>query len=66
MNVYLKQFMDIGSFQSIQKGKQLLELIKQSPGSSKCTSIINKCYKLFKSNIPDAVLCSFQFFRELI
>ena len=66
LNLYLKQFMEISSFQTIQKGKQLIELIKQSPGSKQTTSVISKCFKLFRSNIPDAVLCSFQFFRELI
>ena len=59
----MKSFMDIEQFQFIQKGKALLDLVKQNPNSKQTRWVLNKTFKLFKSSIAEAVLCSFQFFR---
>lgn len=43
-----------------------MDLVKQSPNSKQSLWVVNKLFKLFKSTLPEAVLCSFQFLRELI
>lgn len=64
LNNYLKHFLEITDFKSIDNGRSLLEIIKNHGENGRVKTAIRKVVGLFCCDSPAARVCALQFLKE--